>query len=193
MPVIGILALQGGYAAHAHILNRLGFAVQEVRCADDLNCIDGLVLPGGESTTHLKLIERFDLATALNQYMAKEHPVFATCAGMILSAKKVEGPHQESFGWIDIDVIRNGWGRQVYSGEAEADPESVHPDLAGDPLPLTLIRAPRITRTGSQVEILARLNDEAVLVREGHITAATFHPELTTDSRIHQAVFGHLS
>ena len=189
---VGVLALQGGYAAHIAALASAGFKAGEVRTPEDLVGFDGVVLPGGESTTQIKLLKRYGLWNALDRYVRDGGPVLATCAGMILAATGVEAPAQESFGWLDIDVTRNGWGRQLHSGEAAADLESTRTHYGPTPLPLLFIRAPRIQRVGAQVEVLATLKGEPVLVRQGNITAATFHPELTTDLRLHRTAFGSL-
>lgn len=181
MARIGVLALQGGYAAHARRLEALGHGVELVRYASQVAELDGLVLPGGESTTQLKLIAREGLEQPLDTLCRSGRPVLATCAGLILSAARVTEPDQRSFGWLDISVRRNGWGRQLDSFEATAD---------GGDLPLVFIRAPRITRVGNGVEVLARCAEEPVLVRCGALWGATFHPELTEDQRIHRWVFG---
>jgi 5'-phosphate synthase pdxT subunit len=173
---IGILALQGGFAAHGAAVADLGDQSVEVRDGAALAGCDGLILPGGESTTMLTLIERFALAPALDAFVASGRPVLATCAGLILAARAVSGPQQRSFGWLDVAVTRNGWGRQRDSFEAVAD---------GGDLPLLFIRAPRIVDSG-QAQVLARLRGEPVLVRQDNVTAATFHPELTGDRRIHR-------
>lgn len=181
MRTIGVLALQGGYQAHLQMLQGLGFATCEVRNPEDLSNVSGLVLPGGESTTQLKLIDRFGLRERIQAFVAAKKPVLATCAGMILLATKVTKPKQASFGLLDIDVERNGWGRQLDSFEAQADNTDFQ---------LCFIRAPRITRVGKNVEVLATFQGEPIMVRQGNITAASFHPELTEDSRVHLAVFG---
>jgi len=180
MSRVGVLALQGGYAAHLDALRAIGLEATEVRNAKDFDTLDGLILPGGESTTHLKLIQAFGLEPALQQFVGSGKPIFATCAGLILSATRVTKPEQASFGWLDIDVERNGWGRQLDSFEAYAD---------GTDLPLCFIRAPRITRVGPEVEILATFQGEPVMVRQGNITAAAFHPEMTDDMRVHASLF----
>jgi len=189
---VGVLALQGGYAAHCRALQECGFSVVEIRTAPELDAVDGLVLPGGESTTQLKLLRRFNLWEPLDAYVKSRRPILATCAGMILSATTVTGPQQASFGWLDIDVTRNGWGRQIHSGQATADVESTRDFLGEDPLPLLFIRAPRITRLGPDVSVLATLNDEPVMVGKDHVVAASFHPELTPERRIHRTVFSAL-
>lgn len=178
---IGVLALQGAFDAHARALARLGHAVKKVRVPADLAGLDGLVLPGGESTVQLKLVDRFGLKGPLDAFVRSGAPVLATCAGLILAAREVTGPAQASFGWLDVSVARNAWGRQVESFEAMED--------AGE-LPLVLIRAPRITRVGAEVEVLATYGGEPVLVRQGAVTAATFHPELTDRLDVHRRVFG---
>ena len=178
---VGVLALQGGYAAHETTLRRLGLDVILVRYASELDDIAGLVFPGGESTTHLKIIAREQLSEPLAQFAASGRPILTTCAGTILAAKNVSDPEQASFGWLDIDMSRNAWGRQVHSFEAMADDTDI---------PLTFIRAPRITRVGAAVETVLRYQGEPVMVRQGAITAATFHPELGHDVRIHQQIFG---
>ena len=178
---VGVLALQGGYGAHARALEALGHTTLEVRTASELESSEGLVFPGGESTTHLRLIERFQLEAPLHHFVNSRKPILATCAGLILCAKTVENPAQPSFGWLDIVIHRNGFGRQLDSFEGFDDKEG---------LPLCFIRAPRIIETGPEVEVLATLNKEPVLVRQSNLYGATFHPELTDDLRIHRWVFG---
>ena len=182
MQTIGVLGLQGGYQAHIQMLEALGHKTLEVRNPDEFDSLAGLILPGGESTTQLKLIDRFNLKQEIDALIESGKPVFATCAGMILCAKNVSHPEQASYGYIDIDVERNGWGRQLDSFEAHAD---------GTDLELCFIRAPRITRVGKGVEVLATFKGEPVMVRQNNVTAATFHPELTEDSRVHATIFGN--
>jgi 5'-phosphate synthase pdxT subunit len=148
---------------------------------------DGLVLPGGESSVQLLLIARFGLEGAIRAFAASGRPILATCAGAILIAARVTSPEQRSFALLDVDVVRNAYGRQRDSFESTSDGgarASLHA------LPLMFIRAPRIVRTGPGVEILATLSGEPILVRQGNVTAATFHPELTADDRVHRDVFG---
>lgn len=186
---VGVLALQGGWAAHKRALTDLGFAAVEIRTAEQLAAVDGLCLPGGESTTHLKLIERFELAGPLDAFVRSGRPVLATCAGLILSAQTV-APTQYSFGWLDVAVARNAWGRQVHSFEGEADAPPGDGPFAGEsPLHLLFIRAPRITRIGPAVEVLATLDGEPIMVRQGAVIGAAFHPELTADRRVHRLAF----
>ncbi|MFO0750733.1 MAG: pyridoxal 5'-phosphate synthase glutaminase subunit PdxT [Myxococcota bacterium] len=173
---IGILALQGGYEAHHKTLVALGARTRFVKQPDDLAQLDGLVLPGGESSTMLKLLDWSGLWAPLDAFVRSGKPVLATCAGMILAATGVTGPAQKSFGWLDIDVVRNGWGRQVESFEARDDADS---------MALVFIRAPRITRVGPGVEVLATFKGEPIAVRQGAIVGASFHPELAGEARLH--------
>jgi 5'-phosphate synthase pdxT subunit len=178
---VGVVALQGGFAPHLAALESLGHDARAVRAPADLDGVQGLVLPGGESTAQLRLVERAGLRAELARRVEQGAPVLATCAGLVLAAARVERPEQPSFGWIDVTVARNGWGRQVESFEARDD--------AGA-LPLVLIRAPRIVQVGAGVEVLATLASEPILVRQGGVTAATFHPELTDDRTVHVMAFG---
>ena len=177
---VGILALQGGFEAHRQALIRLGHRVALVRNAEDFSALDGLILPGGESSVHLKLIQRFSLQPALQTLVESGKPVLATCAGMILCAQRVCGPQQVSFGWLSVGVQRNGFGRQLDSFEGVADGESI---------PLCFIRAPRVLEMGPGVEVLLRFRGEPVLLREGNVVGATFHPELTDNLWVHRQVF----
>ena len=174
---VGVLALQGGVALHAKAVEEIGAQAVLVRSAAELRGVEALVLPGGESTAQLRLIDSAGLAGPLGEFVASGRPVFATCAGLILAARHVTDPAQASFGWIDVTVARNAWGRQVANFEATSD-DGAHP--------LTFIRAPRITAVGPGVEILATFRGEPVLVRQGNITGATFHPELTPDRTVHR-------
>lgn len=179
-PTIGILALQGAYEAHARVLESLGATVRMVRVPAELEGIDGLVMPGGESTTMLKFLEKNGFFDILQAFVQKT-PTFGTCAGCILLAKEVEHPQQKSLEALDITVERNAYGRQIDSTILTAPTE-----LSGGPLEMVFIRAPRITRAGSGVETLADRDGFPVLVRQGHLLAATFHPELGHDARVHQ-------
>jgi 5'-phosphate synthase pdxT subunit len=168
---IGILALQGAFREHAQVLRRLGADVSEVRLPGDLGGLDGLVIPGGESTTILQLAGLYGLDGAVREYRG---PIFGTCAGMILLDR-------EHLGLADIEVDRNAYGRQVKSFEADVT-------LAGEAEPLrgVFIRAPRIRSLGDEVEVLGDLEGEPVLVRDGRLLLASFHPELTEDTRVHE-------
>ena len=177
---IGILALQGAYEAHAKMLRTLGATPRLVRLPADLDGIDGLIMPGGESTTMLKFLERHGFFDTLKTFV-QTIPTFGTCAGAILLATDVENPTQKSLAALDITVERNSYGRQIDSTILHADSK-----LPGGPLEMVFIRAPRITRTGAAVETLATREMNPVLVRQGHILAATFHPELSHDTRVHE-------
>jgi 5'-phosphate synthase pdxT subunit len=179
--LIGVLAIQGDFEAHARALRRLGAAVTEVRRADDLRLVDGLIIPGGESTTMLKFITEENLSNPIIAFARQGKPVFGTCAGTILLAREVSNPPQHSLDLIDIEVERNGYGRQVDSFIADTETA-----IEGGPLEALFIRAPRIRRVGPNVEVLASIDGEPVLVREGNRLAATFHPELTDDQRVHR-------
>jgi 5'-phosphate synthase pdxT subunit len=177
---IGVLALQGAYDAHVRTLTALGAMPRLVRLPQDLDGLDGLVMPGGESTTMLKFLDRNGFFEILQSYV-KSTPTFGTCAGAILLAARVEGPTQRSLGALDITVERNAYGRQIDSSILTAETA-----LEGGPLEMVFIRAPRITQAGPMVETLASRDGYATLVRSGHILAATFHPELSADTRVHQ-------
>jgi pyridoxal 5'-phosphate synthase pdxT subunit len=183
-PRIGILAIQGDYAAHAEALIESGAIPSLVKSLEDLSpgslSLDGLILPGGESTTILKFLERRNLFESLKDFAARR-PVFGTCAGAILLAREVRHPAQRSLGLLDATVERNAYGRQIDS-TILTEPTA----LPGGPLEMVFIRAPRITATGPNVEVLARREEFPVLVRQGHLLAATFHPELSQDRRVHR-------
>jgi len=179
---IGVFAIQGDFAAHARALRRVGVEALEVRRADDLDAVDGLIIPGGESTTMLKFIEGEGLLEPLRKLHADGAALYGTCAGVILLANEVTSPSQVSLGLLDVTVERNAYGRQVDSHVAEEP----CPELGPEPLPMVFIRAPIIRRTGSEVDVLARHRGEPVLVREGRILASTFHPELSEDERVHR-------
>jgi pyridoxal 5'-phosphate synthase pdxT subunit len=186
MKKAGVLALQGDFAAHAAALARAGAEPVLVRDARQFCDVDGLVIPGGESTTMLKLLHYDHLLEPLAQF-AREKPVFGTCAGAILLARQVTHPEQESLGMLDIDVERNGYGRQIDSRVAEIEPEPEFQERSAvGKLEAVFIRAPIIRRTGPRTTVLARYRGDPVLVEDGKHLAATFHPELTQDSRIHR-------
>jgi 5'-phosphate synthase pdxT subunit len=167
---IGVLALQGAFREHVRSLERLGAEAVEVRKPGDLDGLDGLVIPGGESTTIVQLAELYGLDEAIRSFAA---PIFGTCAGMIVLDR-------EHLGLADLEVDRNAYGRQVWSFEADIA-------LAGDEIPLhgVFIRAPRVRELGPGVEVVGELGEEPVLVRDGRLLLATFHPELTDDLRVH--------
>jgi pyridoxal 5'-phosphate synthase pdxT subunit len=178
---LGVIALQGDYAAHAAALRRLGRQVREVRRVADLEGLAGLVLPGGESTALLRLMEGEPWADALRGFHARGGALFGTCAGAILLAREVRGPAQPSVGLLDAVIERNGYGRQVDSFEADVPVVGMEP-----PLRAVFIRAPRFRALGPGVEMLAQREGEPVLVRQGNLLAATFHPEIAGDDRLHE-------
>jgi 5'-phosphate synthase pdxT subunit len=183
---IGVLALQGDFAAHGRMLDRLHAAWVEVRKPEQLADLAGLIMPGGESTTLLKLIASTPMEPALRAFHAAGRPIFGTCAGLILLARDVTHPAQPSLGLIDVAVERNAYGRQVDSFEAQG---TLAADNSGAerPLEMVFIRAPRITRVGPGVRVLARHRDEPVLVQSASVLGATFHPEMTADLTVHEA------
>lgn len=183
---VGVLALQGDYEAHRKAIESVGGQAIEVRTKADLDSIDGLIIPGGESTTMLRLLREENLFEPLKDFGTRK-PVFGTCAGAILLAKTVENPQQESLGLLDIDVQRNAYGRQIDSHIASIAVE----DLGN--VEAVFIRAPIIRRTGPEVQILAEHRGDPVLVRQGNHFAATFHPELTKDHRLHQLFLENLT
>lgn len=181
-PRIGVLAIQGDYAAHAAALADAGAIPIEVRKREELEGLDGLIIPGGESSTMLKFLERRHLFDDLKQF-CQSNPVFGTCAGAILLAREVRNPSQPSLGVLDAVIERNAYGRQIDSSILLSDTK-----LPGDKLEMVFIRAPRIIQTGADVEVLAHRDGKPTLVRQGKLMAATFHPELTPDDRrVHKA------
>ena len=178
---IGVLALQGAFAAHSDCLTSIGVQSIEVRTPEQLSSVDALLMPGGESSTMSQLLESSGLFDPIAARIADGMPVFGTCAGMILLASEIlDGrSDQRSFSAIDISVRRNAFGRQVDSFEATIN--SSVGDFQG-----VFIRAPRIERVGDDVEVLGSINDEPVLVRQGNVLAASFHPELSNDARFHE-------
>ena len=179
-PLIGVLAIQGNYASHAQALTEAGATPVEVRKPGELTGLDGLVLPGGESTTMLKFLEKHSFFEVLQEFCGTK-PVFGTCAGVILLAREVLNPPQRSLGVLDATIERNAYGRQIDSVIVTAETE-----LAGGPLEMVFIRSPRISKIGPGVEVLAQRDGFPVLVRQGRILAATFHPELSHDRRVHR-------
>ncbi|MFY9853190.1 MAG: pyridoxal 5'-phosphate synthase glutaminase subunit PdxT, partial [Terracidiphilus sp.] len=179
-PRIGVLAIQGNYASHAQALVEAGAEPNEVRKPEELAGIEGLVLPGGESTTMLKFLEKHSFFETLQEF-CRAKLVFGTCAGVILLAREVLNPAQRSLGVLDATVERNAYGRQIDSVIITAETA-----LPGGPLEMVFIRSPRISRTGPGVEVLARRDGFPALVRERNILAATFHPELSRDRRVHR-------
>lgn len=185
MRKVGVLSLQGDFAAHGAAVERAGGEPVYVRRREQLDGIDGLILPGGESTTMLKLLHYENLMQPLADF-GRSKPVFGTCAGAILMANHVSGPEQESLGLVDISVERNAYGRQLDSRVTQIEPE---PDFekrtSPGKLEAVFIRAPIIRASGTNIKVLARYHDDPVLVESGRHLISTFHPELTMDSRVH--------
>jgi len=179
-PRIGVLAIQGNYSSHAQALAEAGAEPIEVRKPGELASLEGLVLPGGESTTMLRFLEKHSFFEQLQEFCGAK-PVFGTCAGVILLAREVLNPVQRSMGVLNVTVERNAYGRQIDSVIITAETA-----LAGGPLEMVFIRSPRISQTGPGVEILARRDGFPALIRERIILAATFHPELSLDRRVHR-------
>jgi len=180
---IGVLALQGDFGLHARALAKCGVEAIEVRKPLELDEVDGLVMPGGESTTLLKLMDAWDFVPALEKFHSEGKPIFGTCAGLIILAREVESPKQFSLGLIDVTVERNAYGRQRESFEAHG---TATLDGQAIPLEMFFIRAPRIRRVGPGVEVLAEHGGEPVMARQDRVLVATFHPELTDTTTVHQ-------
>jgi 5'-phosphate synthase pdxT subunit len=181
---IGILAVQGDFEAHAKVLEKLGVETVLVRAPEDLAGLDGIILPGGESSTQLQFLKEEGLKAALEKFAADGGAFFGTCAGTILLAREVKNPAQESLGFADLVVARNAYGRQLASHILRAPSR-----LKNEPLEMVFIRAPIIEEQGREVEVLAEAEGRPVLVRQGRVLAATFHPELTGDTTVHEYFF----
>jgi 5'-phosphate synthase pdxT subunit len=178
---IGILAVQGDFEAHATKLKGLGVETVEVRTVTDLRGCDGIILPGGESTTQLQFLQEEGLFEAIQKFSAEGHAVFGTCAGAILLAKEVKNPEQASLGLLDMTVLRNGYGRQLAS-DVFFGPTQLKPG----PLEMVFIRGPIIECAGPDVRVLAEHAGKPALVQKDNVLAATFHPELTDDTTVHE-------
>ena len=177
---IGILAVQGDFEAHQRMIERLGAETAFVKAAADLETVDALVLPGGESTTQLQFLNDEGLFQPIAERGGKTLPIFGTCAGAILLAKEVKNPAQPSLALVDMTVVRNAYGPQIESCVTRGITT-----LSDRPIEMVFIRAPMIERVGPGVQVMARSDDKPILVRQGRILAATFHPELTEDATIH--------
>ena len=191
---IGLLTLQGDYARHREILTVLGVETRDVRRPGELAAVSALVVPGGESTTLTRLVDRVGLRQPLRDFAA-DHPVMGTCAGLIMLARELEGESGDDFGvrplgLLDCRVRRNGFGRQIDSFTADVSLEGL--DGSTDPFPAVFIRAPRIARVGPAAEVVATYGGEPVAVRQGSLLGLTFHPELTRNARIHRAFLAML-
>jgi len=178
---IGILAIQGDYEAHAKMLDRLGVKWTYVRQSADLEGLAGIILPGGESTTHVKVLREEGLWDALQRFHSRGGAFFGTCAGAIVLAREVHNPAQASLGFLNVSILRNGYGRQLASDVHEGKSK-----LGDEPMEMVFIRAPIIESVGEGVEVLAKDAAHPVLVQQGRSLAATFHPELTNDLTVHR-------
>lgn len=179
MVKIGVLALQGAVSEHMNSIEACGAEALIVKSTDDLTLVDGLILPGGESTAMRRLINRYDMLTPLIEFAKIGKPMFGTCAGLILLAKEIVGDNSAHIGALNATVERNSFGRQVDSFETQLEVKDIATDF-----PAVFIRAPHIVEVGSDVEILATHEDKIVMVRQGHLLGCSFHPELTIDYRI---------
>lgn len=178
---VGVIAVQGAFREHIHVLNQLGADTVEVRRAEDLNGVKAIVLPGGESTAIGKLMRQYDLLDPVRQMAQNGTPVFGTCAGMIVLSKHIIGEDTQHLGLMDVFVNRNSFGRQRESFEADLDV----PVLGVDPYPAVFIRAPHIESVGDGVQVLATYENRIVAVQQDNLLATSFHPELTGDLRLH--------
>lgn len=190
---IGVLALQGAFREHVQILQKLGVQAAEVRLSSDLKGLQGLILPGGESTTMTNLMTYYQFWEPLREFAAQGRGLWGTCAGAILLAREVEGtspnlPQQESLGLLDVTIRRNAFGRQVDSFDVPLQVSGLE-----EPFPAVFIRAPVIERVGEDVEVLAQHQGKVVLVRQGNVLGSSFHPELTGDTRLHQLFLDSLN
>jgi pyridoxal 5'-phosphate synthase pdxT subunit len=182
-PTVGVLAVQGDVTEHLVALEEVGARALAVKSPAQVESVDGLIIPGGESTTVIKLLERFDLAPLVKERVTNGMPLWGTCMGLIVAAREVAGlPDQPTLGLLDISVRRNAFGRQIASGEVELE----IPELGAPPFPAVFIRAPWIERSGPRVRVLATLNGHGVLVRQERILGSSFHPELCADRRLHE-------
>lgn len=186
---VGVLALQGDFAMHARTLTRLGAPWKLVKHAAELLEVSGLIMPGGESTTMLKFLAREGMGEAIKEFAAAGKPIFGTCAGAILLAREVLNPPQDHLDLLDISIERNAYGRQIDSSVRSGE----CPELADHPVEMVFIRAPIVRRVGEGVRVLGRCDGLPVLVEQGNVMAATFHPELTEDETIHRYFLGKLN
>lgn len=181
-PRVGVLALQGDVPEHLRAAEQAGAEAVPVRRRAELDQVDALILPGGESTTVGKLLDRYDLMEPIRERIRAGMPALGTCTGLILLAKEIEGSDQPRLGLLDVTVRRNAYGRQVDSFEADVPA----PALGPEPLRAVFIRAPMVTRTGPEVEVLAEAAGHPILVRQGHLIGAAFHPEMAGEPRVHR-------
>ena len=183
MPRIGVLAIQGDFLEHGKMLEAISIDWREGRLPDQLEGLDGLIIPGGESTTIVQLMDIYGFRDAIKRRSSEGMAVWGTCAGMIVIARKLLDRRPEPLGLMDIEVSRNAFGRQVDSFETDIQVSSIE----GDPIPAIFIRAPVVTDVGPEVEIIAKVEDgKPVAVTQGKLMATSFHPELTSDTRMHE-------
>jgi pyridoxal 5'-phosphate synthase pdxT subunit len=182
--IVGVLALQGDFREHINILRKINVEAREIRLPSQIGDLDGLIIPGGESTAINKLMEKYDLDKKIKKFALSARPLFGTCAGLIILSRRIEDGERQ-LGLIDIDVKRNAYGRQIESFEEKIS-LNLNYGMDSKKFNSVFIRAPKIIRTGKTVKILARNNDEVVLAREKNILVSTFHPELADDNRIHK-------
>jgi len=187
--VAGILAIQGDFAMHAKMLDRIGAPWKLIKHAREIQGVDGLILPGGESTTMLKFFSGEGMGEGVREFAVAGKPVFGTCAGAILLAGDVTGPSQETLGLLDISIERNAYGRQIDSSVRTGE----CPGLTDHPIEMVFIRAPIIRRVGDRVKVLGRADGLPVLVEQNNLLAATFHPELTEDETVHRYFLGKMN
>lgn len=185
-PKIGVMAMQGAFIDHCRCLEKCGCRAIEVRKPQQIEELDGLIIPGGESTTIGKLLELYDFPPVIKEKAAVGMPIYGTCAGLILLARDIVGSDQPRLGLMDIQVLRNGYGRQIDSFEADLTIEA----LGEEPFRGVFIRAPMINRVGPEVEVLGSFDGRPVIARQGQFLVSTFHPELTGDTRLHRYFLG---
>ena len=186
---VGVLALQGAVAEHIKILNNLNIEAILIRLPSDLDGLEAIIIPGGESTTISKLLSDFRLKEPIKKLALNDFPIFGTCAGMVLLAKKVDDSNLETLGVMDIEIKRNAFGRQINSFEADLPV----PALGRETYHAIFIRAPKVQRVGPGVEVLCQLGDNAVAIKQGKMLACSFHPELTADLRFHSYFFNQFT
>jgi pyridoxal 5'-phosphate synthase pdxT subunit len=188
-PRVGVLALQGDVPEHVRMTEQVGAEPVTVRRPADLESVDALIIPGGESTTVGKLLDRYNLMEPIRERARGGMPILGTCTGLILMAREIEGSDQPRLGLLDVTVRRNAYGRQLDSFETDV----ASPALGPPPLRAVFIRAPRITRTGPDVEVLAESEEHPILVRQGNLIGAAFHPEMAGDDRVHRLLIRQIS
>ncbi len=181
---VGVLALQGAFREHINAVRKCGVYAKEIKLPEQITCMDGLIIPGGESTTINKLLKKYGFKTYLDNFYKKGKPIFGTCAGLIVLSNDIKG-EKAGLGYIDITVERNAYGRQIDSFEESVN-LNLNYNLNGKNFNAVFIRAPRILKVGGNVKILGKLNGNIIMARENNILVSVFHPELEDDTRVHQ-------